>query len=206
MKVTIGPYRNGIRAYPLLDKLDPLIGEDRVDKLFDVVQPILDKTVNRVIERPRTVKVKLHPYDTWNTFETLAYIIVPLLKQYIETTHGSPFTDDDDVPVELKSTSAPPLSEKQKNSGEVDDFHHSRWKWIVGEMIWAFEQCTQEWEDQYYSGVSDIRFLSNGDGWGELVEGPNHTFKLDEDGKKKHLERMQNGFRLFSKYYLSLWD
>ncbi len=39
---------------------------------------------------------------------TLSHIVVPMLKQLKETKHGAPFVDDEDVPEELKSTSAPP--------------------------------------------------------------------------------------------------
>ena len=28
----------------------------------------------------------------------------------------------------------------------------------------------------------------------------------DDEGRKKHQERMSNGFRLFGKYFESLWD
>lgn len=39
-----------------------------------------------------------------------------------------------------------------------------------------------------------------------MVEGPKHTRVYDWKGRKKYEERIANGFRLFGKYYQSLWD
>jgi hypothetical protein len=39
-----------------------------------------------------------------------------------------------------------------------------------------------------------------------MVEGPNHTQKVDWDGMKAEQTRITNGFRLFGKYYEGLWD
>ena len=40
----------------------------------------------------------------------------------------------------------------------------------------------------------------------KMEDGPNHTYNCDYDGIKQIEERMQNGFRLFGKYYQGLWD
>jgi hypothetical protein len=76
-------------------------------------------------------------------------------------------------------------------------------------MIWAFEQCAKEdtGDDQFYSGEVDWTFEKEEDGkYSRMEYGPNHTFKIDEEGKKAHYERIKNGHRLFGKYYFSLWD
>jgi hypothetical protein len=39
-----------------------------------------------------------------------------------------------------------------------------------------------------------------------MEKGPNDTYKADYEGMKKVHDRMNNGFRLFGKYYRSLWD
>ena len=64
-------------------------------------------------------------------------------------------------------------------------------------MIWAFTQKLgdEDWEEQYYD-------------W-EVDEREQFGIKLtnvDYKGREKHQKRMQNGFRLFGKYYCSLWD
>jgi hypothetical protein len=39
-----------------------------------------------------------------------------------------------------------------------------------------------------------------------MKKGPNDTYVCDYDGIQKVHDRMQNGFRLFGKYYQGLWD
>ena len=39
-----------------------------------------------------------------------------------------------------------------------------------------------------------------------MVDGANHTYQCDYDGMNKVYDRMDNGFRLFGKYYRGLWD
>jgi hypothetical protein len=66
----------------------------------------------------------------------------------------------------------------KENSWDIDGNHFKRWDWVLDQMIWSFEQK-----------VSD--------------EDP----KLDDVREyKKHYKRMQNGFKLFGKYYQNLWD
>jgi len=117
-----------------------------------------------------------------------------------ETKHGSPWTDDEDVPEELRSTSAPP----KENDYDTDDNHHKRWDWVMGEMIWAFEQKVRdEWQDDYYE-YDHVTPNKDSEDFSESL-----GLKLvweDPDGRKAHQERMTNGFRLFGKYYENLWD
>ena len=84
----------------------------------------------------------------------------------------------------------------------------------MNEMIWTFEQKQPDcdWEHQYYSGVHDTSFRAiewDADGKAllhEQVKGPNHTFKIDIEGMDKHQERINNGMKLFGKYFSGLWD
>jgi hypothetical protein len=145
---------------------------------------------------------------------TLSPIILPMLKQLQKNNHGSPFVDDEDVPDELKSTSAPP----KENEWDTDANHHKRWDWAMEQMIWSFEQLQPDcdWEQQYSSGECDWLWVPvDQDGnevpkgkntLTEMRHGPNHTFKIDTEGRQKHQERISNGLRLFGKYYQSLWD
>lgn len=139
-------------------------------------------------------QIVIHPWDTWNVDITLSYVIVPLLKQLKETKHGAPAVSLKDVPVELH----PPEGQISKlySHGETDDNYFKRWDWVLDEMIFAFEQKTIDWEDQYYGPwVNDLEKNIGGE-----FEWINH------DGLKAHQERMTNGFRLFGKYYENLWD
>ena len=146
-------------------------------------------------------KIRIDRYDTWSMDHTLAPIILPMLVQLKETKHGAPMVDMKDVPQELRATKKQ-LDAYGKN-GDVDPKHFDRWDWVMGEMIWAFEQkCRDDWESDYY----EFRKLG--------MEEKNHDgfpggYKLvweDPEGVKAHQERMTNGFRLFGKYFESLWD
>lgn len=152
----------------------------------------------RKSDKERKISVCIDPQDTWSMYETLAHIIVPMLKQLKTTKHGSPFVDDIDVPDELKSTAAPP----KEHEWDTDDNHHKRWEWALSEMIWAFEQHLIDWDQQYFHGNFDLTI----DNEGLLTDGPNHTATIDREGMQKHSDRMRNGRILFAKYYDCLWD
>jgi hypothetical protein len=145
---------------------------------------------------PQIRYVKIDRYDTWSMDHTLAYIIHPMLVQLHKTKHGAPFTDDEDVPIELRSTSAPP----KENEWDTDGNHFKRYDYILEEMIWAFEQeLKDDDESQYYDhseSSDDIKDFT------ERIS----KIKVDHDGLKSHQERKANGFRLFGKYYQALWD
>jgi hypothetical protein len=117
------------------------------------------------------------------------------------------------VPEELKSTSAPP----KENEWDTDDNHHKRWDWALDEMIFAFEhKLDDSWQDAYRSGTHDMLWVPvdvNGNEvpkgehkYYQMKDGPNNTYKCDYDGIKLVETRIQNGFRLFGKYYQALWD
>ena len=124
------------------------------------------------------IEVQIDPWDTWSMDYTLAPIILPMLKQLKETKHGAPNVDDEDVPEQLRSTSAPP----KDNEWDTDKFHFDRWDWALDEMIYAFD-CKANKDDVF------MRFDVN-----------------DRDAMEKEQERISNGFRLFGKYYEGLWD
>ena len=223
MKVSIGPYIDYIGPFQIAEKI--LFWKDankinkkntvEVHKDSDDIYKLCEKLAKtkwliRLCDwyndrQKRKISVKLHPYDTWGVDNTLAFIITPILKKLKEDKNGGPYVDDKDVPEELRSTSAPPLTEEEQKCGNLDDNHFKRWDWILDEMAWAFEQHSIDWEAQYESGESNILFEEMEDGLSKLVNGPNHTFKVDSEGIKKHKERMLNGRMLFAKYYECLW-
>jgi hypothetical protein len=153
--------------------------------------------------------VKIDRYDTWSMDHTLAYIIVPMLKQLQATKHGSPMIDDEDVPVHLQSAGYKKSKKNKRSAGNRSDIHaissdnddtiHERWDWALNEMIWAFEQKTDDDAEDKFWDHSE----TNGSApWDENYIAP----KCDWDGLRAHQDRMQNGFRLFGKYYSGLWD
>jgi hypothetical protein len=209
MFVKIGPYRHRWVSYVHDKYMDKKYGryewedntnrfEHALEKFEDALQWIYNHTVNLYLDKRtgQKINVKIHNYDTWSMDHTLAPIILPMLKQLQATKHGSPWVDDEDVPEELRSTSAPPL----ENDYDTDDNHHLRWNWVLDEMIFAFEQKTRDdWEGDYYTYEDDPT----------NTEGLGIGLKLvweDREGQEAHQKRMSNGFRLFGKFYEALWD
>ena len=168
----------------------------------------------------RKVKVHIDNTDVWSMSDTLALIIAPMLRKLRDTKHGSPLVDDTDVPEHLRSTAAPALSQDQIDCGHTDDLFHTRWTWVLDEMIWAFEQLEQgDWDEQFHTGVIDFKSVPvDKDGnvlpedrrddatWFRMERGPKDTSKYDKAGHDAHAARIQNGFNLFGKYYQALWD
>jgi hypothetical protein len=67
-------------------------------------------------------------------------------------------------------------SPPKENVWEVDPNHFKRWDWVMDEMIWSFEYKLKD------TDLDDMDiWAANG-------------------------VRAQNGFRLFGKYFQSLWD
>jgi hypothetical protein len=215
MKVYLSGYRNHwLSPYTILEKVffwreidydEPVIERwsNRLNPLCVAAQKFLD------FVHPKIEYVKIDHYDTWSMDHTLSHIVLPMLKQLKKDKHGSPLVDDEDVPEELRSTSAP----AKENDWDIDDNHFKRWEWVMDEMIQAFEcKVNDDWEDQYRSGEHDMKSVPcawDADGKPTLYtfeDGPNNTYKCDYDALFAHHKRNANGFRLFGKYYEGLWD
>ena len=151
------------------------------------------KKVRQVIN-PEIRYVKIDRYDTWSMDHTLAHIIHPMLVQLNKEKHGAPFTDDDDVPKELRSW----MAEPKENEWDTDSNHFKRWDWIMGEMIWAFEQELKDDEAEFF----DHSESNEGENWNERLG----KIKVDHEGLEAHQKRKANGYRLFGRYYSNLWD
>jgi len=151
--------------------------------------------------------------------------VLPMLKQLKESKHGSPYVDDEDVPHLPKyySSSNERMQYDLFDSEEQDEFlwkqHEVRWDWVMDEMIYAFESLVgnnEDWESKYHTGEMDRVFVPVDAEGNEVDEedakfyrwdkGPNDTSHFDAEGYKIEAERIQNGFRLFGKYYRGLWD
>ena len=202
MKVYLSKYRyHWISPYTVLEKVffwrEIDYDEPIIDKWSDRLTPIC-QGIQKVLDfiHPKINYVKIDRWDTWSMDYSLSFIVVPMLKQLKVTKHGAPFTDDEDSPEELKSTSAPP----KENEWDTDENHFKRWDWALNEMIWAFEQnLDHDSEDKFFDHAE----------WDEKEKdfGKNlHKIKIDQPGLKAHQDRKANGFRLFGKYYQGLWD
>lgn len=219
MKIYFSKYRNHwLSPYTILEKVifwreidydEPMIEKwsDRLLPFCQAWQKFLD------FVHPEIKFVKIDRYDTWNMDHTLGLIALPMLKQLKKHKHGSPAVDDEDVPEELRSTSAP----AKENEWDTDENWFKRWDWVLDEMIFAFEhKINRDWEDAYRKGEHDMQWVPvDADGnevpkgdhkYFQMKRGPNDTYECDYDGMKLVEDRIQNGFRLFGKYYQGLWD
>jgi len=178
MKVYIGKYRDHwVSPYTILEKVffwrEIEYSEPTIDRWADRLRPLCEGVKN-LLDRihPKITYDKIDKWDVCNMDTTLAHIILPMLKQLNKAKHGAPNVDDEDVPEELKSTSAPP----KECVWDTDANHFKRWDWVMNEMIWSFEYKLKDTDLDEYD-----QWSANG-------------------------VRAKNGFRLFGKYYDSLWD
>lgn len=142
-------------------------------------------------EGERDVQVELHDYDTYNADETLSLIILPVLKALRDEKCGTPITAEAD---------APQFPDDRETDEFNRGFNEDRWKFILNEMIWAFEQNVDPDNDDRFwtdTGVPAETGLAKRLGLNE------QTF--DKEGWKAHDARIQNGLRLFGTYFRSLW-
>jgi hypothetical protein len=189
---------------------------DWVEKWTDRLEPI-SKGIMWVLDRvhPKIEYVKIDRWDTWSMDHTLAPIILPMLKQLQKTKHGSPSVDDEDVPegLGLRSTEAG----AKENEWDTDENWFKRWDWVLDEMIFAFTcKVDDSWEEEFRSGVHDYvhvpvdvhgnEVAKGTHKYWQMKDGPKNTYKCDYEGMRVVEARIQNGFRLFGKYFNALWD
>ncbi len=237
MKVYIGPYINYLGPYQIAEKLCFWAKKEvdeygfkstpewvhnfgkKLSERADGTDTILTKVCQWINgHRKRTIKVEIHNYDAWSADSTLAIIILPILKKLKENKHGSPMVDIEDVPEHLQSVGHDDCStqlsfefnDDEKYKSESWDLMHQRWDWVLNEMIWAFEQLQpdNDWEQQYHSGISDIKFepCTDNPNLSKMVRGPNDTHVFDAVGYANHTNRIDRGMKFFGKYYRGLWD
>jgi hypothetical protein len=166
------------------------------EKDYTLRDKIVEKTLNftdillwpvnlvllRNFNRERKIQVRIDDYDTWSADYTLAQIIHPLLVKLEK--HGTPYTEREDAPSDTKYD-----DEKKTEGNVIEGYCVERWNYILGEMIFAFSMLKEgDWDFAIYK--------KNNDEWTD------EAFEERENVQK----RIQNGLRLFGKYYQSLWD
>jgi hypothetical protein len=219
MKVYISKYRDHwLSPYTICEKIcwwrEIDYDEPWVKQVVKVLDPVMGAWRDFLdLVHPRIEYVKIDRWDTWSMDSTLTPIILPMLRQLHKTKHGAPNTDDEDVPPNLRSTTKAAQKAK-KESWDTDGNHFKRWDWVMDEMIWAFEQLNMDdWEAQFHTGVHDHLWIPSKelDAKGkpltyEMKRGPKDTHKFDKKGWTNHSNRINNGLRLFGKYFRALWD
>lgn len=152
-------------------------------------------------EKDRIEKIKIHDYDVDQMDDTLATIILPMLKLLKDRNAGSLYNiDNADLPEELRKTEDEPDERVRGRwvSEYDDELNYDRWNWVLDEMIWAFEQKVRDsWVQDYTEIVEDNTKIID-----EYI--PSVT-KYDNEGMAKHQARMTRGFAFFGKYFENLW-
>jgi hypothetical protein len=219
MKFYFGKYKNNwLSPYTIIDTVmfwreidynEPLV--KRWAHILDPVCVGLQWVSNKV--NPQHIYVKIDNWDIWSLDHTLAYVILPSLKLLREKKHGSPMVDEEDVPVHLQSASFKKAKKrKPKHEGnpdihavdmDNDDTLHDRWDWVLGEIIWAFEQKMDDDADSKFFDHSECGPIEN---FLDDINGHLSRSKYDKEGHQAWQDRKANGFRLFGKYFEALWD
>ena len=151
----------------------------------------------------RKIEVVVHDFDVYSADQTLAIVILPVLRKLKEANAGAPFVRNEDVPKELQRPN-------DVEDHEIDDNWYDRWRYVLDEMIWSLEQVLDDWESRFYSGEVDMSFNEKthddeGNPLAEFVLGPNHTFVFDEKGYAEYEKRIDRGLTLFGRYFRALW-
>jgi hypothetical protein len=129
---------------------------------------------------------------------TLALIILPMLQKLKTQKHGYGFIDNKDVPKELRST-APGARTGIKNKWDWDNYAEARYSWMLDELIWTFEQlANDDNESQFYDHTESNKEKNFNKSIQKLT--------VDRAGLELHQKRIENGLRLFGKYFRTLWD
>ena len=217
MKIYLSkPRYHWVSPYTVLEKV--LFWLDWENISYDT--PWVEKWSNRIMPfskawqkfmdfiHPEVNFIKVDYWDVWSMDHTLSPILLPMLKQLQKVKHGSPKVDDEDVPEPLRST-APGARDRCEEDWDTDEHWHERWNYVLNEMIWAFEQLSNdEHEAQFWKTHPEIDFTKHPEDEGRetvplrwKVEG-----ECDWDAMKAHNKRIDNGCRLFGKYYRGLWD
>lgn len=154
------------------------------------------------IFHPQITYVHTSYADTWNLDHTLGTVILASLRHFRTTCYGAPAVDLSDIPSDLQTS---------------EYTIHDHWDFILDEMIFAFEHhINHKWEDDCCTGTYDLYWQPiDKDGLPvekgqhtaySLEHGPNHTVEYDTAALALMSRRIQNGFRLFGRYYQALWN
>ena len=106
------------------------------------------------------------------------------------TNHGYGYVDPDDVPH---------IGKGEEVENAHDGLTQQRWNWFMDELIWTFEQLSMDdHEGKFYDHTKSRKIKD--------INKSVSQIKVDRVGLRKHNERIDNGLRLFGKYYRALWD
>jgi len=148
MKVYISNYKRFFGSYQLVELLRFVGVPERFrEKLFDYLSETwihsflewIDNKGHKRLQKGRKVRVKIDEEDLFSLDHTLSFIILPALIKLKESDKGIPYTKNEDVPEEFRTNDETSFNGMEK-----------RWDYILGEMIYSFEQIVH-FPDRAYS-------------------------------------------------------
>ena len=179
MKVYIGPYKNWIGPYQIAEKI--LFWKDKscdaVRRLGNWFDSI--KWLVRLcewIDSKRHRKIKVR-IDKYDTWN-MDYTLAHIILPMLKQLKE---TQQGAPQVDLEDVPEELRVDDKVHPYDEDGNYFKRWQYVLNEMLFAFESQHNDWKDEFLA-------------------------KDDFEAIRKVEERIQNGFRLFGKYYQALWD
>lgn len=160
------------------DELKKTLIERVIELVQDMVQNFVYEPINWIYyDRVKSQKKKIR-IDYWDTWN-MDYTLSFIILPMLKQLKERRVASTVTTGEDVCEELKPSKEEEErfKFYGEVDEKNEARWDYILGEMIFAFESIVLD-EDDEYSG---------------------------EEYKSRQV-RINNGLRLFGKYYRSLWD
>jgi hypothetical protein len=217
MKIFLGPYTNWIGPYQIAEFLcfwaKPVEDEHGIPRRPEWVHEFgtwlaenkhgedswLTRTCQWMQSRKKRIEyVHIDKYDVWSMDSTLALIILPMLQKLKTQKHGYGWVDNKDVPKDYRST----VKGARTGLKQYDWDHNAevRYAWMLEELIWTFSQLADEddGESQFYDHTESSKEKDFNKSLQKL--------KVDHVGLEAHHKRIENGLRLFGKYFRTLWD
>lgn len=194
MKVNIGPYTDWIGPYQIADMVFFWVRDYRFDDPLEMEPQPWDYKArekfgdwlnNRKwlvdfcnwVDKFKKRKIKVR-IDPYDTWsmDHTLALIIHPMLVQLKNSNHGYFSSD----VE----DAPGIG-KEPSDDPDSAYCYDRYNFIMDEMIWTFEQIKED-------GIEYDLFYKDG--------------QWDFEGRQKYEERIQNGLRLFGKYFRGLWD
>ena len=128
----------------------------------------------------------------------MARILFPTLKKFRERKNGIPSS----LPAFENCRDRNPTEEEEQLAIK-------QWDGILDAMIFSFEQLTlhDEGEDQFWLQKPILDLSDHPEDKGKMFIPVRwkRRGKLDQEGLRRHRQRIQDGLNLFAQYYRDLW-
>lgn len=176
MRVYIGPYKNWIGPYQICEFLKYFgISKETRYNIADKLSNTFIYDICSWIDSKKKRNVKIEIHKYDTVSVDATLSLIIRDLLYHFKKHNTGFPS-----VDLQDV--PEDLRSGENSAEA------RWDWILDEMIWTFQQIhpDYDWEEEYH--IKD-----------------NGIDKFDDAGLIQHQLKINNGLRLFGRYYQNLW-